>query len=66
MIKFLKWDFGQKVNDEVSFEDAANQYAKENEIKPVKFVQDQFGPQGDGKSLDIGDAWKSQQKNKRR
>jgi hypothetical protein len=53
MIKYLKWDFNNQVTEDVTFEDLANKYAKENDINPVKIVRDAFGPQGDGKAMDI-------------
>jgi hypothetical protein len=62
-IKFLKWDFQQQVTEDKTFEQVVEEYAKENEITTTaKFVKDTFGAKGDGKSMDIGEAWAAKRK----
>jgi hypothetical protein len=66
-IKFLKWDLSQQVSEDKTFEQVVAEYAKENEITTTtKIIKDQFGAQGDGKALDIGEAWKTQRAKTRR
>jgi len=66
-VNFLKWKFTNQVTDEKTFDQVVAEYAKTNEITTTtKIIKDKFGPQGDGKSLDIGAEWKAQRERTRK